>query len=419
MRMRQLAKGQSVVFFIPEEIRMKILALTSKQMDAIIDVTDVITWAISETWADCRRSIPLWATQGRRFEEQYALWTRAQVEDGLELSQYQAAKFLEKEAQTLEDRYRPRITSEHSQFWGWNVDNENCRRIIDRCKKFDSLDVHSATLQEEQERELSPEIEQESQVERPPRMEPAVHSLHEDVRTLVMTGRLSKDSEAFLPAFKSLESTSAARLFDVSQFPQDLLVTVDFARTIEHSGTSNITDAYQRPVQWILTGRDSEHTNVVKHMVVVSPFEAEKLLPSVRKYRIVTLHLYVPRLNLGFLSMDSLDFYTSGRSFDPCSVPGRLILQLNLFAGQLYLKSFQQYKEMCNLLGLAWQAAEDGMLVNADGFITPEPGQDGFQESPVQFLNVLMTIIRRNCGSIDKTHVGRMLQGGLLEEIEF
>ena len=419
MRMRKLGKGQSVVFCVPEEIKTKILERTSKRDDATIELADVLSWAISETCIDLRRNMPLWAAQGRRFEEQKLLWAAARSENGLNFSKGQAEKFLEEEAQTLGHRYRLHAASETPQLSGWDVKNKNVSRIIERCLEFESLNFNSATLQEEQERELSPEIEQERQVERPAPAKPETHRIHCDVETFVRMGRFVAHSKAFLPAFEALRSSSAAAHFDVSQFPHDLFVTADFARTVKASRRSYISDAYQRPVQWILTSTGVERSNAVEYMVIISPFEAQELLPLIKECRRVTLHIYAPRPSLVFRPLDALDLFTEGKPFDPHSVPRHLIVQLNLFAGQLYLSSFKEYTEVCDFLGLAWRAAEEGILVRADGFIVPAPGKRGFKDSPVKFLKVLMTKIRRNCEGIEKTHLGKMLDGALLEEADF
>lgn len=52
MRMRKLGNGQSVVFCIPKEIQFKILALSEKNSKSTINVSDVICWAVSETWIE-------------------------------------------------------------------------------------------------------------------------------------------------------------------------------------------------------------------------------------------------------------------------------------------------------------------------------------------------------------------------------
>jgi hypothetical protein len=93
MRMRKLGKGHSIVFCIPEEIQIKILQCTSKSCGTEIEVSDLLAWAIVETWADMRRNIPLWATQGHRYED------HKDRLKGAETTVEQAKAFLETEAQ--------------------------------------------------------------------------------------------------------------------------------------------------------------------------------------------------------------------------------------------------------------------------------------------------------------------------------
>ncbi|KAK1819431.1 hypothetical protein LTR12_006132 [Friedmanniomyces endolithicus] len=195
MRMRKLGKGQTVVFCVPAEIEAKILVCTSKPIGSRIEICDILLWTIaSETWTDMRRSIPLWAAQGVRFDP-----------------------FLEDEAQSLESRYRP-STSLTTSLFAWA--EGDVKRIEQRCREFESLNFNSTTLQEEQE------------------------------RTMIDLAEMSKGSK------------------------HNLLVTVDFARTVKSSGHSSYADSYQRPVQRILTAiRDG----AVISMLVISPFEADKL----------------------------------------------------------------------------------------------------------------------------------------------
>ncbi|KAJ9131694.1 Phosphate system positive regulatory protein PHO81 [Coniochaeta hoffmannii] len=420
MRMRKLGKGQSVVFCIPEEIRMKILGVTGKSETVDIDVSDVLMWSINETYADLRRSMPLWAAQGTRFERQWQIWDNATSADGIKLSVEEAEKFLEQEALTLEDRYRPRDeTAEADALFQGSESNPRFSEIRSRCERFDSTKFTAAALQEEQERELSPEIEAERQVERPKPASPKPMHVHEHVRTFVRTGTILHVDPAFKPAFRALDKISAAAEYDVGQFPRDLLVTADFARTVELKGKGVQSDAYQRPVQWILTTRLT--SSGPNRMVVISPFEANALLPQIQKpSAAVHLHLYAPRSNLAFKPLDDLRLYTVPALPPNWSIPADLVLQLNLFAGQLYFRSYDEYKAACELLGLAWRLM-DGDRTEPDGFIVRDPwdADRRFRKSPTKFLQVLMATIRRDGRGIGKTHWGRVLTGEILGRGEF
>jgi hypothetical protein len=175
-------------------------------------------------------------------------------------------------------------------------------------------------------------------------------------------------------------------------------------------------------VQWILVGK----SKCIIGLVIISPFEAQQLLPLIERSPHVALHIYAPRVNLAFQSLDHLQLYhVSGKpTFD--AISRDVALFLNLFSGQLYLSCFGDYTTLCDLLGLAWDTdnADTAVVFGPDGFIPP--GANGklvnlssFVKSPVQFLQVLIEKIRQDCGSIEKTDIGKMFQGVRLLESDF
>jgi len=82
------------------------------------------------------------------------------------------------------------------------------RLISERCREFENLDLASSTLQEEQERELAPEIEREREIQRRPPVAPRPHIVHPDICTFVTTGFLPESSPAFKLALQTLKVTS-------------------------------------------------------------------------------------------------------------------------------------------------------------------------------------------------------------------
>lgn len=418
MRMRKLGHGQAVTFIVPEEISTKIREFTCKSATETIEVCDVLYWSIGETWQDLKRSMPLWAVQGERFEK------RKHLLNGASTTKNQAKKFLEDEAQALETRYRPRTQDDggSEQVSRWDLSNKNIAQIVSRCRDFEAMGFRSAALSEEQERELAPEIEQERQVERPERMAAENHQLHQDLQQLVRTGVLAVNSKAYEPAFQALRSTSAAKVFNLFQFPSfpsDLLVTADFMRTVKvpASRESFVSDSYQRPTQFILSVPSPLDAGIIRNLVIISPYEANAILPHITDK--VTLHLFSPRFNARFASLDELELYNVGRAFSVDSISRSLTMQLNLFAGSLYLRSFAEYNEVCDFLGLLRSKAKDGQQVYADGFIDPPAGAWGLKKSPVPFLRALLMKIRREGEGVEKTHLGKILSGVRLEEEDF
>ena len=367
MRMRKLGKGQSVVFCVPEEVQVKIRELTRKP-DGEISVSDILTWSISETWNDLRRNMPLWVLQGDRFDRQSNLWAEAKTTDGTLMSAAHAEKFLDPEAQTLEKRYRPRPDSQGlAELECLEAPrSDTIKRIAARYREFEGAsNFTSGVFQEEQERELCPELEEEREIERPADAEPANHVVHPHVTAFVVTGLLKQPSPAFKPAFLALNCTTAASHAQLDEFPKDLLVTADYARTIQTRASKSGSDDYIRPVQWILTGLCHAKKNTVKHMVIISPYEAQSLLPLVKSSQMgVSLHLYSPRINMVVRPIDHLQLYTVPER--RClKIDSKFTVLLNLFSGQLCLSSFVQYVRLCDTLGLAWEATGGDITVAA------------------------------------------------------
>jgi hypothetical protein len=147
MRMRQLGKGQSIVFLVPEEITTKILEYTGHDFDALITVRDVLIWSIRETWIDLKKSMPLWAVQGHRYI------SHEQLSCDATMTPDEAKHYLEDEGQTIESRYGPgfhgnKLTAKSK---NWNTNNTGIAVIVSRCHKFGAMTSISADMEEEQE----------------------------------------------------------------------------------------------------------------------------------------------------------------------------------------------------------------------------------------------------------------------------
>ncbi|KAL7781006.1 hypothetical protein V8C43DRAFT_320153 [Trichoderma afarasin] len=417
MRMRKLGQGQSVVFCISDEIEARILKLRGEDDHHPIQVLDVLAWAIHETFVDLHRSIPMWAVQGHRFEKQRTIWESVTTNDGIQLPVEHAKEFLETEMQSLDDRYRPRSTEEqpakHSSF----DETPRLELIWKRCVEFGNTQLRSSVLWEEQERELSPEIVQEVQIERPRPIEPENHTIHPKLIQLVTSG-LFAQSEPFFPAFQALGKTRAAQLLDINCFPDDVYVTQDFMSTVILTRDVDNDDFYQRSVQWILSQADPDGT--AQRLVIISPHEAQELKPQITRSKHVHMHLYTPLPSLAYTSLEGLKLYSVPVLPENWCLPSRLRNVLNLFSGQLYITSQDDYHEVCTLLNLSYGPTEDGVTVEPDGFIVSQSGDalTKFKKSPIVFLKALLAI-RWNSEVNDKTHWGSVLRGELLRRVDF
>ncbi|KAK2742649.1 hypothetical protein FQN55_007768 [Onygenales sp. PD_40] len=428
MRMRKLEKGQSLLFCAPADIQRQILQRSGKRACRDIKISDVLTWCISETWTHTRKCAPLWATQGLRYLRHSIAWSNASNADSKGFPVDMAKRILEKEAQTIEERYGiDKSSSDEKVILGGKEDMSLAPRekqvdaIRAKCRYFDTKSFNNATLQEEQERELSPEMEREQQVEPPPSLEPAPHSLHANVRELLSSGEFPQSSKGFRRAFRILSQTAAAKHFGQATWGRKLLVTADFARTVV-TQSEELLDSYIRPVHWIASGKKGKGFR----FVILSPFEANEAMGFIRDGNGATLHIYAPRVGLTMRPMDDLSCGSLPHS--PGFLPGTRLLQLNLFAGQLYLKDYAEYVSLCQFLGLVHCPPGGNVRVAADGFVTPSDRADfdlvmeascKFTKSPVELLKALMAL-RRKGQSISRSHIGAILNGGLLtEETQF
>ncbi|MBE3044891.1 hypothetical protein IMZ48_20490, partial [Candidatus Bathyarchaeota archaeon] len=386
--MRKLGHGQSVVFCVPREIRTKINALLSHAEDKEIQVSDILIWSIKETWTMQKRGVQLWALQGRRHEKSHRLWTEFTNNEGV-LSPSQAEQFPEDEAQTIFQRYRPRARKqEEDAALGADASDPITERLLD----FGALECDAAALYEEQERELAPEIEAEREQQRPPTTTPAIHTLNANVKRFAVEGTLVPKSAAYMRAFASLSLTRPGKEFGVNKISPaltpNLLITEDFAQTVKlPTGVGVFHDLYLRPVQWVLVSRKQAGEEPL--MMIVSPFEANHLMPIMAKGSQTTLHIYYPRVNPAFPSLDDLQLFSFPRKLDE-PIPESLAVALNLFAGQLYFNDYAMYVAACKFLGLSWERAKDGEVLDLDGFILRgvdgrAGGESGFRKSPVKF----------------------------------
>jgi hypothetical protein len=92
-------------------------------------------------------------------------------------------------------------------------------------------------------------------------------------------------------------------------------------------------------------------------------------------------------------------------------------IELNLFAGQLYFDSEEEYWSVCSLLAL-WMAHPNAEYSEVDGFIPPayRTGRGSpFARSRIPILKKLVEL-RRKGMSYHLTHLGQVLNGKPLSD---
>jgi len=259
-------------------------------------------------------------------------------------------------------------------------------------------------------------------VERPRRASPTVHSIHADVITFVATGTIPTYTTAFLPAFETLQGTSAVTR-EARVWSPFVLATMDFQKTVSSTGK---LDDYLRPVQWVVSGKLGGN----EVLVIMSPYEVDHLMRHIRSRRKVRLHLYTPRVAKLAKPCDDLALYSIPALPAGWTPSVALMDQLNVFSGQLYLKDHETYVRLCRFLcvyvGELKGEESEGIKVGSDGFIAPKNrrgphhSQTGntFKKTPIGFLRIL-TSLRRKGMLFASTHIGKLLDGQPLLEGDF
>ncbi|KZV68205.1 hypothetical protein PENSPDRAFT_754325 [Peniophora sp. CONT] len=409
MRMRKLGFGQSLLILAPPDIDSAIQKATRLAFDGSVSVRHVLQWAMLETCEDIARHIPHWAEQGVDYAH------RRQAQTAFEERQDLGALkhgWLKPEARTLDEMYGTTETSQANRaLWKSIQEIEELRVHL---TELGVTSVGSARLTEEQEREVVLEVERERQVQRPPKVDPAPHSLHPDVLAFARTGHIPPHSQQIASLFEPLQHAGDA-------WDRRLLATRDFAITLATAEPLSTLHDYMRPVSWVLSwgfDDDPEHAR----LVVVSPYEANHLLPILRTGASgVRLHVFTPRLIKTMPSVSDMRFHViPALPADASSVPRLLCGQLGLWAGELWLDDEATYRQLCAFLGLYMGYTTDeirrlqaGGHIGSDGFV----GSGGrgllavpsvFQQSPVNRLRELLAYRRKSVDYMS-THIGKIL----------
>ncbi|KAL4070379.1 hypothetical protein J3A83DRAFT_4390668 [Scleroderma citrinum] len=405
MRMRRLGNGHSVMFFAPLEVDMNIRIVSSKSELDAIHTWDILQWAMITTCAEIESRTTFWAQQGVDHASRSDSWSKFSNHE-ISLDEVRGA-WCQPDAKTLEELYAGTSLRD--------LRTISIPSILQRCLDLNvsSLDPN---LDEEQEREIVHEVERELEV-KPPKVLPAVHQVSQDVREFVQGNLITTLSPVFHRAF-SPAVIGSIYPEDTYAWAQSLFVTADF-RTVVPDGHPS---EYLRPVNWVL----SRLFPSGPILVILSSFEVNELLPDITTSKSVHLHIYTPRIREAVRPCDDLLLYSIPTVPHNWNTPIPPVDQLNLFAGQLYLRDYITYIRVCRYLCVyAKDLDHEGYFeIQSDGFIEPvhrplrARTTGAFQRSPLPLLRHLI-ILRRMGMRFAHTHMGKILDGRLLREEDF
>ena len=409
--MRQLGKGQSVMFFAPGEVDRRIRGLIpagQESAEGDIRVIDILRWAMHETCEDITRNLPHWVQQGLDHGRRFSAYKQyLSTGDKTILKN----DWLQPESRILEEMYDRVLKAQGAGLYQQVKDVPSMR---ERLERLEVTELTGVRMSEEHEREVIREVGPERRVERPSKVKPAIHTIHQDIITFVRTGNLPRRSTHIIPLLaptridKALDSTP-----DWTLSPRS---TLDFAITTKRPSKEPLTN-YLRPVNWVLSSGFGKSSVAI----VISPYEANALLPDIRKSNKVRLHIYTPKITASMRSFSDLTFYTIPESPTIAwTCPAHIRTALNLFAGQLYFDSKEEYDSVCVLFALS-MAHPDAKEIEVDGFVLP-PYRTG-KSSPLS-VSVIATFkrlisLRRKRMGYDQTPVGRVLDARPLKDSDF
>ncbi|KAL9051900.1 MAG: hypothetical protein Q9162_005738 [Coniocarpon cinnabarinum] len=399
MRLRQLGTTQSVVFYAPPEVHQSILDVNCRPSDYSPDSSDVVRWVCEQTCRANEQLKPLYFSQGANFcNRSQAARDQPDMLTNKKQCQSFVRKIQQQENHSLSQLYMPISTSKTA---SKTLPKYTSPDLIEYAKELDLVRqsfedtgeaVQAIALQEvEQEREVAVEAETVRAIDKPPHRKALPHpNLDDALRQFCEDGRARWKLFTILPALTYLRSTSVGKEHAVYDSAQNtrLYVTRDFTRTVELPA-GVVDDAYARPVNWILWSM------IDQIAIVVSPHEAEKLVPILRKAKDPQTHLltYSAPVTRKMLCFDDLNYYAIPPLPDGWKAPQWLRREIGIFAGKLYFK-FEDYTDLCRYLNVKPKIAGSGAQIDEMNQ-SKTPSAHLRTERPLHFLQQWISMRRR------------------------
>lgn len=161
--------------------------------------------------------------------------------------------------------------------------------------------------------------------------------------------------------------------------------------------------------------------------MIIGPYEADRLIPTLESHSVVHLHIYAPQTTKTLISFENLQFYTIPVLKAQVSQPETTIQELCLFAGSLYLRDYTRYQRLCSFLGITVTIVDDAenLRISVDRFVDRNsraqigwPTKCPFDKCQIPFFNTLISIRMRGQRYL-QSHLGSLVNGRLLTENSF
>ena len=417
--------------FSPPEVHNHILKVNKKQDSELLTSEDVICWSIANTITKMKNTQSLRVWQGLRHGEQRRLWEEYTLNGHAVTSTIdpqRAMKFWQ-DIQESEDQSLPALYADGSRHLKKLTSLINPQSqdplMQNLVKEFHKIcDESEGHVGFDDEQETETQVVRESQeelyVEKPRKAKPRTHTINAGVEKFMDDGLIIA-GDYIIPAFETIKSKEVnagakiAGAWTIMEGTAQLWVTRDFFESVILPKDTPHDD-FHRKVRYVLTNLLSP-----QNALIISQYEAHMFLPALMKKANARLHLYASKTTATMMSFADLKahVFAAHPAFDYLYKP--LLHQINLFAGTLYLDTYEDYNEICHYLGVATEkvskTSDQEVLFNRGEFIPLElrkrigwPTESPFTSNPLPSLAHLLSIRHRGY-DISRTHLGMLVRG--------
>ncbi|KAI5254025.1 hypothetical protein E4T42_02630 [Aureobasidium subglaciale] len=433
MRLRSLSNGHSLCFVAPPEVHRSIADASGGKDESQLTSFGVLAWTMEQTCQSLEIARPLRAMHGLEMSRQQKVLEKFLPEtrssNAITSKSSEMGNFWEciqeDDAQTLENLYG---INDHrlEVFQGLLDRTSKCpmmQHLISEIETMSKTRLQDSSMDNEQERELEHEIETERRVQRPAKLEPIIPSVSKGILDYIASGTAFALSQCeAVNAFSCFDKTTTKIISEKQNVTAGhfrVLATLDFIHSVLFTKGS-LGDDYLRPTTWVLSSTETEK------LLIISPHEANELLPEIKASGKIRLHTFAARLNKRMARFNHMNFYTPNARPDDVAPAAHVIRDLELFSGSLYVDNMAKYERLCHFLGVATASTRpQNKPVQTDGFVDVKvrkevgwPEDCPFNRSPLPFFKHILSL-RMHGQAFDHSHMGAMLNGRALQEAAF
>ena len=428
-------------------MHLQIQALKNNRVQSNpITLNDILRWVYENTQYTIWDGLHHWAAQSFSFQRKHAAlksinWTNQQesftnsmmkilAQNCVELEVFELKSMygVPKTLQTVSEIYRTRYKN-----LAIHSSNEIHQAVDQRLHDYGGTKkLLAQLLDEEQQRELEQELEEERQWKLPLPAQPCQPILHNEIKSLCdVQGpdlSLSRLPLVFSTLTDAFRGTTFYPECQPRAWQRNLWVSTEFTRVITTRGEA--LDSFLRPPRWMVIYRN-------KHMIFVSPYEANSLIPILHKLHkkkqieepmTTTLRLILPRLRRDqsiLVNNLTLTIPPSIRSdYSPILflIAPESLAELFVFNGTLYFDTDHEQTAYCQFLGVCpkprttiEETTFENGLISVDGFVEEfrvrqllRIDQCRFNSNPLLLIRKLVEN-RNNMHAPLKSHVGKLI----------